>query len=655
MPRGRSGERLATMTFATPSARRALLTLCGVETWERFSFYGMQGILLLYLYASARHGGLGLSPGAAAGIVGAYASAVYLSTIGGAWVADRLLGPERTVLASAVLIMCGHLALAVVPGAGGVALGLGAVAIGSGALKTNTTNLIGALFARDTAARESGFALFYLGINVGSLAGPLLTGLVQVTWGFKAAFALAALGMGCGLAQYAMRRRAFASRFRAAPNPLPRTSRLRAAGVAVAGAGLLVAATAGGLITVHNLNELVLGVVVAAVLVLFASLLRSPRVSAEERGRVRAFIPMFAASTAFWALSQQQFTVLTVYADKQLNRSLFGWDMPVAWIQSINPIFIVALSGAFAALWARLGSRQPSSARKFALSNLIMGVAFLAFVPLAGAAANSVPLLPVVGILLLFSVAELLVAPVGLSFATAIAPAAYRSRLVALVYLSIALGTSLSGVLAGAYSIAGQVPYFVAMGAGSIVVAGAMFALAPWVTARTRMAVSASAVHLRPGTDADHDALWAIFREVIESGETYAMPPGTSREAALEYWTRNEGPWFVAELDGRVVGACMIHPNQPGLGAHVANAAYVVDARVRGHHVGRRLVQHSLEAARDEGYRAMQFNLVVETNAGARHLYEDLGFRVIGRVPQAFHWRDERYVDAFIFHRSVTG
>lgn len=160
-------------------------------------------------------------------------------------------------------------------------------------------------------------------------------------------------------------------------------------------------------------------------------------------------------------------------------------------------------------------------------------------------------------------------------------------------------------------------------------------------------------VTLRPGTPADHDALWHIFQPVLLTRETYAMPPETTRDDAIAYWTANDGPWFVAELEGRVVGACMIHPNQPGLGSHVANAAFVVDAGSRGHHVGRHLVEQAIAAARTSGYRAMQFNLVVATNASAIHLYSSLGFEIIAREPEAFHWRGERYVDAYVFHRFL--
>lgn len=174
----------------------------------------------------------------------------------------------------------------------------------------------------------------------------------------------------------------------------------------------------------------------------------------------------------------------------------------------------------------------------------------------------------------------------------------------------------------------------------------------PWPAATTP-APSRTDVRLRPGRRADHDALWSLFAPVLLRAETYALPPETTRREALQYWTANDGPWFVAERAGQVVGACMIHPNQPGLGSHVANAAFVVDEAERGRGTGRRLVGHAVAAAREAGYRALQFNLVVATNASAVHLYTSLGFEVVGRVPDAFHWRRQTYVDALVLHRSL--
>ena len=161
-------------------------------------------------------------------------------------------------------------------------------------------------------------------------------------------------------------------------------------------------------------------------------------------------------------------------------------------------------------------------------------------------------------------------------------------------------------------------------------------------------------VSVRPGAERDHDDLWRIFSEVIATEDTYAMDSETTREEALDYWTANAGPWFVAEVDGEIAGATMIHPNQPGLGSHVANAAFIVEKGARHHHVGRALVVRAMAEAASRGYRAMQFDLVVETNTDALALYQDLGFEIIGRQPEAFHMRRERYVDALLLYRFVT-
>lgn len=455
---------------------RALANVFGVEMWERFSFYGMQGILLIYLYYSVADGGLGMPEAAAAGIVGAYGGGVYLSTILGAWIADRLLGSERVLFFSAIVIMAGHLALALLPGFLGVGVGLVLVAFGSGGLKANATSVVGTLYAPDDVRRDAGFSIFYLGINLGGFLGPILTGLLQSTLGFHWGFGLAALGMAIGLVQYSFGRKRLPAEASAVPNPLPRGRIGLAIGVGVAGVVVIAVLAATGLITAENLVVWVIGATIVAAIAYFAVILSSRRITAVERSRVVGFIPLFVASVAFWSLYQQQFTVLTIYSDKQLNRDLFGWEMPVSWVQSINPIFIIILSGVFAAIWTKLGARQPSTPVKFALGTAIMGVAFLLFIPFAGGGPNSTPLLAIVGILFVFTVAELLLSPVGLSVTTKLAPEVFHTQMVALFFLSVALGTAISGRLAEFYSAATEVAYFGVLG-GIAIVLGLALAL----------------------------------------------------------------------------------------------------------------------------------------------------------------------------------
>ena len=454
----------------------ALANIFGVEMWERFSFYGMQGILLIYLYFEVSQGGLGMDPAIAAGIVGAYGGFVYLSAIVGAWVADRLLGAERTLFFSAVLIMLGHIALALLPGYAGVIAGLLLVAVGSGGLKANATSVVGSLYGPDDTRREAGFSLFYLGINLGAFVGPLLTGILQVNAGFHWGFGVAAIGMAIGLVQYTLGRKNLPDSARVVPNPLPRTQYLRwalIAGAAVVVIGVLIAL---GVVRADNLSVIVIIVTLGATIAYFAVILTSPRVTADEHSRVVAFIPLFIASVAFWSLSQQQFTVLTIYSDLKLDRTLFGWTMPISWVQSINPIFIILFSGVLAAVWTKLGTRQPSVPVKFALGTIIMGAAFLLFLPFVNGAANSTPLLAMIGILLAFTIAELLLSPVGLSAATKLAPAAFRTQMVALFFLSVALGSAISGWLTQFYDPENEMPFFLIIGGIAIVIGAGLWA-----------------------------------------------------------------------------------------------------------------------------------------------------------------------------------
>ncbi|ORI16355.1 peptide MFS transporter [Rhodococcus sp. 1168] len=457
----------------------ALANLFGVEMWERFSFYGMQGILIYYLYYAVSDGGLGIPESSATSIVGAYGGTVYLSTILGAWIADRLLGSERTLFYSAILIMFGHIALAALPGFIGVGVGLVLVAFGSGGLKANATSLVGDLYEEKDPRRDAGFSLFYMGINIGAFIGPLLTGLAWDKIGFHAGFALAAVGMGLGLIQYTLGRKHLHGIGAVAPNPLPSTERTKWVAIAAAAIALIALLSVFGAIKASNLSNIVVGVTVVAAIGYFAIILSSKKITSIERRRVISFIPMFIASAAFWSLFQQQFTTVPLIADTELDRNLFGWEFPPSWVQSINPVFIIIFAGIFAAMWTKLGNRQPSTPLKFAAGVGIMGVAFLAFVPaLAG---DNMPLLALIGILLMFTFAELFLSPVGLSLSTKLAPENFHTQMVALFFLSVALGSAMAGTLAGYYDQDNPNPFFYSVGAASIAVAVALVALTPWI------------------------------------------------------------------------------------------------------------------------------------------------------------------------------
>ena len=449
---------------------RALATLFGVETWERFSFYGMQGILLIYLYYSATKGGLGLGQTLAAGIVGAYGGGVYLATVLGAWIADRILSSERTLFISAAVVMTGHIALALIPGLVGVGIGLILIAVGSGGLKATATSIVGTLYSTDDTRRDAGFSLYYLGVNLGAFFGPLLTGLLQSTVGFHFGFGLAALGMAAGLIQYSSGRKRLPDAAREIPNPLPRRMFPVVGAIAGAGVIIIVLLVIFGVITAANLAIIVIGVTVLAAVAYFVVILTSRSITSDERSRVVAFIPLFIASAAFWSIYQQQFTVVTIYSDQRLDRNILGWEFPVSWVQSINPIFIIVLSGIFAALWTRLGRRQPTTPVKFGLGTLGVGAGFLLFLPFVATGRNGTPVLALVLILLVFTIAELLLSPIGLSVSTKLAPARFRTQMVALFFLSVAIGSAVSGQLAALYDPRNEAPYFSVLGGIAIAI-----------------------------------------------------------------------------------------------------------------------------------------------------------------------------------------
>jgi proton-dependent oligopeptide transporter, POT family len=455
---------------------RVLANLFGVELWERFSFYGMQGILLIYLYYGAARGGLGISEATATSIVGAYGGAVYFATILGAWIADRLTGPERTLFYSAVIVMFGHIGLALIPGLAGVGVGLTLIAFGSGGVKANATSLVGSLYDEHDERRDAGFTIFYMGINIGALVGPLLTGLLQKNYGFHVGFGLAAVGMAIGLTQYAIGRSRLPESTHDVVDPLPADRRLPYAAGLVGLAALVVVLCLTHVITASRLATIMIWLSLLAAVVYFVVILSSHQLSSTERSRVVAFIPMFVCSAVFWSLYQQQFTVVTIYSDKRLDRNLFGWEMPVSWVQSINPVFIIVLAGVFAALWTRLGDRQPRTPVKFGLATILMGVAFWMFL-LMPSGKNSVPLLGLAAILLVFTVAELLISPVGLSLSTKLAPRLFHTQMVALFFLSVGLGTAMSGKLAEYYHPDDETPFFLWIGLAAVITGVVLLAL----------------------------------------------------------------------------------------------------------------------------------------------------------------------------------
>ena len=465
-----------------------LANLFGVEMWERFSFYGMQSIVLLYMYYAVTDGGLEMPKAMATSIVGAYGGLVYMACLLASLVSDRVLGAERTLFYSAVMVMAGHIALAVIPGIAGLGIGLVLIAIGSGGVKTTSSVVLGALYSRDDPRRDGGFSIFYMGVNIGALIGPWVTTALWRWKGFHWGFGIAAVFMFFGLVQYTlMRKSTVKAAGREVPNKVSRSQLLMGIGILALIVVVSTVLLATGTVKVAWLSGIVTAVAFLAAVVLWLQMYNSPLTTREEKGRLVGFIPMFISGVLFFGIFQQQFTVMTIYADERLNRNFFGWEIPPSLVQSINPIFIILFSAVFATIWTKLGERQWSTPVKFGIANIIIGASLFFFLPFSGGEANSTPLIAIVWILFLFTMGELLLSPVGNSLATKVAPQAFPSRMMAVWMMAVAMGTSLAGTLANYYhpeDAAAENTFFTVLGFASIALGIVLLILSKWVVRR---------------------------------------------------------------------------------------------------------------------------------------------------------------------------
>ena len=434
---------------------RGLATLFFTEMWERFTYYGIQSILILFLVAASGRGGLGFSDQSASAIWGLYAGGTYVLSVVGGWIADRLIGGQLAVAFGGVLIMAGNALLAT----GGTRLfflGLIFNVLGVGLLKPNVSATVGELYPEGGSRRDAAFSIFYIGINIGSLFGPMFVPVVAQHYGWHAGFGLPALGMLFGVLQFLATRR-YLGRAGAAPASTQRRAWLALCAFVVV-IGALTALTLGGVVKVNAVTlsaavSAVVGILMAGYLLymaLFGGLTRA------ERSRVFAVMALFAASTVFWMAYMQMFDSFTLFAQRYTDRHIFGWNMPAGDMQTVDPFFIIALAPVFAALWVRLGarSRDLSSPAKFAWGLLLMAAAMLVMYVAALRVMHGRVVSPLwlTGTYLLTACGELCLSPVGLSSTTKLAPARFAGQTMGLWFLTIALGSFLAGQLSGTYN-----------------------------------------------------------------------------------------------------------------------------------------------------------------------------------------------------------
>lgn len=436
---------------------RGLSTLFFTEMWERFSYYGMRALLVLYMVAPATgdNPGLALDEGSAKAIYGTYVSLVYLTPIAGGWIADRILGLRRAVLYGGIVIAVGHYLMAVQSEAT-FWLGLLTIALGTGLLKPNVSGMVGELYAEADTRRDAGFSIFYMGINLGSLLAPLACGTLGEEYDWHLGFAAAGVGMTLGVIQYVLGKRHLRGAGEHPQVPATAADKRGALKVGAAVVGFLVVATAVPLMLSYSLASAASLSVTLLILIIpvvyFVALMRGTAGDGVGRQRVQAFVWLFLAATVFWMLFEQSGSTLTLFAEQVTDLQVTaGWEMPASWLQSINPFFIIIFAPVFSALWLRWGDRAPRTSVKFALALIIVGISFLILIVPMSAYENDgtrATVFWLVGVYLLQTWGELLLSPNGLSATTKLAPAGMTGQFLALWFLATSVGSNIGGQVA---------------------------------------------------------------------------------------------------------------------------------------------------------------------------------------------------------------
>lgn len=462
---------------------RGLFTLFFTEFWERFSYYGMRALLLYYMYTEIAAGGLGFSDGAAKSIMAIYGSLVYMSGIIGGWIADRLLGTQRTVFYGGVLIMVGHIVLALPAGSIALFISMFLIVIGTGLLKPNISNVVGDLYSTDDIRRDSGFSIFYMGINMGAFIAPLIVGTLGQEYNFHLGFGTAAIGMFLGLVVFLITKRKYlglAGTY--VPNPLKQGekkkvyTRFAIGAVAIAIAAAITIPT--GIMTINRFTYLVsiLGIIIPTLYFIF--MYRSPKTNDDEKSRLIAYIPLFVAAIMFWAIAEQGSIILAEYADKRTQLSAFGITLKSSWFQSLNPLFIITLAPVFAGLWMKMGERQPATPKKFSYGLLFAGFSFLVMIIPASIGGVDTLVSPIWLVMSFFLVVvgELLLSPVGLSATTQLAPKAFSAQTMSLWFLSNASAQAINAQIVKLYNPETEIIYFGVIGGIAILLAFILYA-----------------------------------------------------------------------------------------------------------------------------------------------------------------------------------
>ena len=445
---------------------RGLATLFMTEFFERFTYYGMRALLVLFLVAATdgANPGFGIDRETAGAVYGLYTGAVFLGSLPGGWIADRLIGQRRAVFWGGLIIALGNFILSIPATPPVFYLGLATIVVGVGLLKPNISAIVGALYeGQPGARRDAGFSIFYMGINLGALLAPLVAGTIGEAWNWRGGFFCAGAAMLLGVLQYKMTEKYLGS----AGDPpkdvsdAERRSGWRAVGIGCAVVVVLAALVATGTIpvTVKTLAQAFTTGMIVIGFVFFGYVLTIAKLEPGERGRVAVIAVFFLCAALFWAGFEQAATTFNLFAQDYTNRSAFGGMFPdgvhpASWYQSANPIFVVLFAPFFAWVWVALGARNldPSAPAKFGIALLLLAGGFAVMMGAAQLVVSSGGKVAPSWLLLtylLHTFGELCLSPVGLSNVTKLAPKRFVGQMMGTWFLGAAVGNSAAGLIGG--------------------------------------------------------------------------------------------------------------------------------------------------------------------------------------------------------------
>ena len=438
---------------------RGLATLFFTEMWERFTYYGMRAILVLFLVAAVSSGGFGIDDKTATAIYGLYTAAVYLAALPGGWIADRLIGAQRAVISGGIAITLGNTLLAMSSSPRGFYFGLILIVLGVGLLKPNVSAMVADLYPQGGARLDSGFTVFYIGINVGGFMGPLITGWAQLHYGLRAGFAAGAVFMAIGVLQFLLTRRHLGTAGTYVESASPPGRQWLYLWISVGLGALLLAAVTAGWIAVDavGLAQVVSYVIVVMAALYFLYYFLAAGLDREEKRRGVVLVVLFIGCALFFSGYEQAGSSMNLFAERYTDRGLefLHFIIPTGWFQSLNSLYIFIFAPFFAWLWIALGSRNlnPSAPAKFALGVMLMGSGFLVMAAAASIVASGVKVAPTWLIItyLLHTFGELCLSPVGLSYFTKLTPKRFVGQMMGMWFLAMSLGNLVAGIIAGEF------------------------------------------------------------------------------------------------------------------------------------------------------------------------------------------------------------